>query len=234
MIYTRKEAEHIVSVSSFVLERKTLMKYTTPDEKENIETLKQEISLAALNKIADVLKDPMIMSLMKKLIKYDEYTFIHSISVAEKSYKIGMTLDMNDDEMQDLLYASILHDVGKMFIPAEILNSNKKLNNYEFDVIKMHAEIGADYIKKLRVFSDRVVEAIRYHHEDYNGLGYYGLKGKEISIFARIIRIADTFSAMTDNRCYHKGKLPQIVIEEMKSFDSIDKALFEKAAKIMR
>lgn len=179
--------------------------------------------------ISESLKDPMILNLLKQLEKYDSYTFKHCIAVAEKSYELGIQSKLDSEDMQDLIYAALLHDIGKIFIDKNILNKEGKLTDLEYEIIKMHAEIGADYIKQKKCFHTDVIDGIRYHHENYNGTGYYGLKGEEIPFLSRIIRIADTYSAMIDKRCYHDGKIGTLVLKEMAEFKSLDKKLFSIA-----
>lgn len=132
----------------------------------------------------------------------DVYTLGHSERVQRYSMRIGGKLKLSEKKMDILYLASILHDIGKVKVPIEILKSGKKLNKYEFSEMKRHPIYGAYLLGSFRYVSG-VQEAIRHHHERFDGKGYPdGLKGNQIPLYSRIISVCDAFDAMTSNRSY--------------------------------
>lgn len=130
----------------------------------------------------------------------DEYTFQHSMSVADYAKMIGKAIRYEDIEILDT--AARLHDIGKISIPTDILNKPGKLTEEEYDLVKKHTTHGAKLIAKIEYF-DKVSLGVKYHHERYDGTGYpEGLKGDEIPLIAQIISLADVYDALTSDRSY--------------------------------
>ncbi len=141
----------------------------------------------------------------------DRYTHGHSRRVAEYSEMIAEISGKPDNECRDIYLAGLLHDVGKIGIPDEIINKNGRLTDEEFAVIKTHPAIGAEILKKINI-APYISIGAHYHHERYDGSGYpEGLKGEEIPEIARIIAVADAYDAMTSKRSY-RDALPQEVV----------------------
>lgn len=141
----------------------------------------------------------------------DKYTNGHSERVAEYSRMIAERCGMTEQEQEDIYYIGLLHDIGKIGVPDEIINKTSRLDDEEYDIIKTHPMIGAEILEKMSELPDIAVGA-RYHHERYDGKGYpESLKGEEIPIIARIIGVADAYDAMTSNRSYREV-LPQSVV----------------------
>ncbi|MCR4591133.1 MAG: HD-GYP domain-containing protein [Lachnospiraceae bacterium] len=143
----------------------------------------------------------------------DTYTNGHSRRVAEYSVKIAKKAGKSEAECNRIYFAALLHDVGKIGVPIEILTKNGKLTTEEFEQIKQHPVIGGQILSSIRN-SPWLSTAARYHHERYNGKGYpEGLKGEDIPEIARIIAVADAYDAMTSNRSYRKA-IPQHIVRE--------------------
>ncbi len=104
-----------------------------------------------------------------------------------------------------LEYAALMHDVGKLAVPEAILNKPSSLDEYEWKVMKTHPDAGVKMLAPIKSF-DVIAPWIKYHHERIDGTGYYGLKGKEIPLEARIICVADSYSAITMRRAYKDAK----------------------------
>ncbi|MCX7771444.1 MAG: HD-GYP domain-containing protein, partial [Proteobacteria bacterium] len=133
------------------------------------------------------------------------YTRGHCQRVMEISCEIAKQMGFDEDEIEDLRYAAILHDIGKIGISANILNKTGKLTEEEYNEIKKHPLIAYNILKDVK-FIKKGLDAILQHHERYDGKGYpNGLDGKQLSIFGRILCIADAFDAMTSDRPYRKG-----------------------------
>lgn len=151
----------------------------------------------------------------------DTYTAGHSKRVADIACKISRELEYNDSQIKCIELAALFHDIGKIGVPDNILNKPGKLDDEEFEKIKIHSLLGYNILKNIE-FLSAALPAILYHHERPDGKGYpEGLKGDEIPIEAAIIAIADTYDAMTSDRPYRKALSHEFAIEEMKKKSGI-------------
>ncbi len=141
----------------------------------------------------------------------DSYTKGHSVRVAEYSALIARELSWNEEDVQNLKYIALLHDIGKVGIPDNILNKPGKLTDTEFNIIRSHTTLAGDILKDIQTIND-VDAGAKYHHERYDGKGYpAGLVGDNIPVVARIIGIADAYDAMNTKRVY-RDALPKKTI----------------------
>ena len=141
----------------------------------------------------------------------DEYTKGHSVRVAKYSKMLAERLGLNDEDCESVYYMALLHDIGKIGVPNEIINSKSKMTDEEYAIMKTHPGIGSDILEEIKSRPDLMIGA-RWHHERYDGKGYPDQKaGEDIPYFARIISVADSYDAMTSNRSYRKF-LPQDVV----------------------
>ncbi|MCR5288670.1 MAG: HD-GYP domain-containing protein [Treponema sp.] len=146
----------------------------------------------------------------------DTYTSGHSERVALYAKEITTRLALPKDEQEIVYYAGLLHDVGKIGIPDNVLQNNTKLSDNEYELIKQHSAIG-DQIFKDFTYLPGIATIIRHHHERFDGTGYPDhLKGNGIPLFSRIISIADAVDAMTTTRCYRKSLSLEVVREQLK------------------
>lgn len=149
-----------------------------------------------------------------ELKSYDEYTYIHCLDTGIMACFLGKSLGYKGEKLKELSVSGVLHDIGKIKIPSEIINKKGKLTEEEFKDLKLHPKYGKEIIEKYDTFSDDILRGICEHHEKYDGTGYIaGLKGKEISEFARIISICDVFTAVSANRSYRKRFNPNEAYE---------------------
>lgn len=145
---------------------------------------------------------PALQALISLINAKDRYTFGHSERVMTYSLSLAEKLQLPQEEMDKLRYAAALHDIGKIRIDTSILNKPTTLNEEERAIIQNHTVWGAQLVETLPAFEE-IVPLIRSHHENYDGSGYpYGLKGEEIPFLSRILRIADSFDAITTTRPY--------------------------------
>ena len=143
----------------------------------------------------------------------DPYTKGHSSRVAEYSRKIAELAGKDEQDCEEVYYAALLHDVGKIGISRSILNKTDKLTDEEYQVIKEHPNIGAQILSSISE-SPYLSIGAKSHHERYDGRGYpEGLKGEDIPEIARIIAVADAYDAMTSSRSY-RGTIPQQLVRE--------------------
>ena len=154
----------------------------------------------------------------------DHYTFSHCNNVTYYATKLARYLGMNEDVVEIIRQSALLHDVGKIGIPEDILNKPGGLTQEEYEIIKGHVEASIDIIRHLPSL-DYVIPAVIGHHERFDGKGYpRRIAGEDIPATARVLCIADSFDAMTSKRCYKKafslGKARNILLEEAgKQFD---------------
>lgn len=170
-----------------------------------------------------------LLDMMLCIRSYDDITYAHSMNVALICNIIGKWLKLPEDDLMVLVTAGLLHDIGKLKIPPEIIKKPGRLTNEEFSIIRQHPGYGYD-ILKTKNLDPRIVYAALQHHERYNGMGYPDkLSGSEIDFFASIVAVADVYDAMTSNRSYRKGICPFEVLEQMeREKDSYEPVVLHK------
>ena len=157
----------------------------------------------------------VIETLVGTIDAKDKYTNGHSLRVARYSWEIAQRLGKSQEEQDNIYYAGLLHDIGKIGVPDEIINKTSRLNDDEYSIIKTHPELGYELLKNLSEIKDIAVGAYG-HHERYDGKGYpRGLKGDENPETARIISVADAYDAMTSNRSYRSAMTQEKVRSEL-------------------
>jgi putative nucleotidyltransferase with HDIG domain len=145
----------------------------------------------------------------------DPYTAGHQLRVAELACAIGRELNLDEDAIYGLRMASVLHDLGKITVPAEILTRPGQLNELEYGIIKNHVQAGYDIIKKIE-FPWPLAEIVMQHHERIDGSGYpRGLVGDEIMLEAKILAVADVFETIASHRPYRPSLGINRAIEEL-------------------
>ena len=159
--------------------------------------------------------DRMNMSIIRALASTidakDSYTSGHSQRVADYSLAIAKRMGKSKEEQKIIYYAALLHDVGKIRVPEEIINKPSKLTEEEFNQIRIHPVSGYHILKDIHE-DVRIAYGAKYHHERFNGKGYpNGLEGENIPEIARIIGVADAYDAMASNRSY-RNALPQSIV----------------------
>lgn len=167
-----------------------------------------------------------INAIIEALDAKDSFTLGRSRRVTFLALKMVKYFNLPMVEMGKLELAGLLHDIGMIGVPEDILNKTEALTSEEFEVIKRHVNHGVKILEDIKQLKD-VVEIIKYHHERFDGNGYpYGLKGDEIPLNAKIISIADTYDGLVSNRSYREGlshEQAMKMIEEQsgKQFDPI-------------
>jgi HD-GYP domain-containing protein (c-di-GMP phosphodiesterase class II) len=173
-------------------------------EKEDLPKAISDVKDAAEVIMDNVLHDDKAFLSLVKASSYDYYTYTHCINVAIYSIGIGRFIGLSHEELRALAYGAALHDVGKSRISQDVLNKEGKLSDDEFNHIKQHAAFGFDILfETTGEVDERVLSAVRHHHEKLDGSGYPdGIKGSNISTFAKIVAVADVFDALNTKRCY--------------------------------
>ncbi|MBO8154756.1 MAG: HD-GYP domain-containing protein, partial [Thermovirga sp.] len=145
---------------------------------------------------------PMVKVLVKVVESKDSYTANHQSRVAELASAIAEEMGLPMARIEGLRLASMVHDIGKIQIPSEILNKPGKLSDIEFELIKTHVTAGYDILKNVD-FPWPIARIVLEHHERVNGSGYpNGLTGKELLLESKILAVADVVEAMSNNRPY--------------------------------
>lgn len=166
------------------------------ERKRTAEELQQ-----SLEKLKRILEET-VNALASAVETRDPYTAGHQNRVAHLACTIGRELGFSEERLEGIHIASIIHDVGKMYIPAEILSRPGRLTEIEFDIIKTHPQIGYDILKTIE-FSWPVAEIVHQHHERMDGSGYpAGLPGEEMLLESKILAVADVVEAMASHRPY--------------------------------
>lgn len=147
----------------------------------------------------------------------DSYTSGHSQRLAELAVKIGQALGCEDEELVDIRWGALLHDIGKIGVPDDILRKPSSLESHEMEIMRQHPEIGARIVERVKNLA-AVAPIIRAHQERFDGSGYPdGLQADAIPKIARIISVADAYVAMTDERVYRKARSHQAALAEIQS-----------------
>jgi len=153
-----------------------------------------------------------ILTLANAIDARDPYTYRHSNNVTKYAIRIAQEMRLPKQEIENIRYAGLLHDIGKIGIKDGILIKSEKLTEEEYAEIKLHPLKGEEIIKSLP-FLHKVTKIIRHHHERFDGKGYPDcIMGENIELGARILALADAFDAMTTKRTYHDA----LILEEAK------------------
>jgi HD-GYP domain-containing protein (c-di-GMP phosphodiesterase class II) len=192
----------------------------TRQDAELMEGMTSQIAIALENaklyKAMNEMFVDSIKSLANAIDAKDPYTNGHSRRVTEYSLRTGRALGLSEEQLEKLEYMAVLHDVGKIGIKDAILNKQAQLDNDEFAVMKSHTLIGAKILEEMKSLKELSTGA-RYHHEKFDGTGYYErISGENIPFEARIIAVADTYDAMTTDRPYRKGLEHEVAVNELK------------------
>jgi diguanylate cyclase (GGDEF)-like protein len=159
----------------------------------------------------------VLQGLVLAIDRKDRYTKLHSEDVAAYALYLADRLGMSEEMQASLRIAALLHDVGKIGIPDDILRKPGRLTPYEYEIVKQHVALG-DLIVRDVPDVEHIREGVRYHHERWDGQGYMvGLAGKNIPAIARILAVADAYSAMTTSRPYRKAIPEELALDELRA-----------------
>ncbi len=166
-------------------------------------------------KLQGELQKDVILTLIRLMEIFDPYTEGHSEYVAEHSSDLAQLLGFSKDKVKLLYWSGLLHDIGKVGIPRNVLNKPGRLTDEEYDLIKQHPVFGYELLTASKKLKDLAI-IVRHHHERYDGKGYPdGLKGEDIPFESRIITVVDSWHAMRSDRVYRKGLSFKIAREEI-------------------
>ncbi|MCB0064423.1 MAG: HD-GYP domain-containing protein [Caldilineaceae bacterium] len=171
--------------------------------------------LVGANEEIQRLNDELFLTLAKIFDARDPYVGSHAAQVATYAVAIAQEMDLPPERVEIVRQSAYLHDIGKIAIPEAILHKPEKLTDAEYEFIKKHAEIGADFISTSHGLR-HLAPFIRHHHERWDGRGYPdGLAGHEIPLEARILNVCDSIEAMASDRPYHKAMSTEQIVGEV-------------------
>lgn len=206
---TRKEAIEIIEQAFAVVSNE---KELTKDFVFN--GLGKKFSFVVRDILQQVKNHKDVISLLTDVYSYDNYIFTHSLNVTIYTLALGMELKLSYKQLEEIGMGAMLHDVGKMLIPYDILSKPAKLTDEEYEVIKRHSEDGFSLLRHVPNIPLTAAHCAFQHHERLDGSGYpRGLVGNDIHFYSRILAITDVYDAVTSNRVYRKAMLPHEGLE---------------------
>lgn len=206
--------DSLSTVKSFMVEAKLGHPLEEEEVKETVDLL-----------LGQVFDEVDIFKQLRMMKDKDNYLFTHSVNVSLLSILIARWLKYPENVIKDVGVAGLLHDMGKLFVPSEILAKPGKLTPEEFEQIKQHAMLGYNIVAQMDWISPAISEAVLLHHERMDGSGYpTGAQGDGISLYARIIAVADIYDAITSDRIYSTKEPPYRAAEVLweDSFGKLD------------
>lgn len=171
---------------------------------------------------------------MARLKTSDDYTYMHSVAVCALMISLARQLGLDDESVSEAGLAGLMHDIGKMAIPAEILSKPGKLTDAEFAIVKTHPVEGEKILSMGAGISEVARDVCLHHHEKVNGSGYpHQLKSGQISRFAKMAAVCDVYDAVTSERPYNKGWEPAEAIRKMAEWSTwhFDEVIFQAFVK---
>ena len=183
---------------------------------------------------ASVLRNPNALISLARLKNSDEYTYMHSVAVCALMIALARQLGLAEEQVREAGMAGLLHDIGKMMIPDDILNKPGKLTDSEFDTVRSHPLAGGKILMDSQQVSAMVLDVCLHHHEKVDGSGYpHRLKGDQISLFAKMGAVCDVYDAITSDRPYKNGWDPAESIRKMAEWckGHFDDAVFKAFVK---
>jgi putative nucleotidyltransferase with HDIG domain len=165
---------------------------------------------------ASVLRNPGALLSLGRIKQADTYTFQHCVSVCALLVSFSHAMGLDAASVQEAGLGGLLHDVGKMRVPTEVLNKPGRLTEEEFTIMKSHAAVSRELLVGIPGISETVIRIASEHHEKMGGCGYpFGLTSDQISQPGRMAAIVDVYDALTSNRVYHKGMEPSDALKKL-------------------
>ncbi len=182
---------------------------------------KKPIALEQFEAVADgmldsVLRNHNALTCLGRIREKDSYLMEHSVNLAVLMSVFGKSLGLDRKTMQQVAVGAMLHDIGKIMIPDEILHKPGKLTEKEFEIMKLHARFSRELLEKTEGMPRLAVTVAAQHHEKMDGSGYpEGLCGHQISPYGRMAAVVDVYDAITADRVYHKGMMPSVALKKL-------------------
>lgn len=187
--------------------------------------------------VTGLVNTPDISVALDALKGHHNYSFVHSLKVSAFMTIFGSHIDIKDKELEVLAQAGLIHDIGKMLTPPDILDKPSQLDEDEWEIMRKHPADGAEFLRQMYVNTPEIARVSEAHHERIDGTGYpHGLKGGQIDEISLIGAIADVYSALTDKRSY-KPSMPAaraLAIMEQMAGTHLEPKLVKRFSEIVR
>jgi putative nucleotidyltransferase with HDIG domain len=208
--------EELIRAREIIKESKKTIHNIMDDVKHGKQIEMEQVE-KIVEKIADSIfqnKDALIS--LGRIKHKDEYTYMHSLSVCALMISFAEHLNLDYKTIKAVGIGGLLHDIGKVKVPIEILNKNGALSEEEFNIIKEHVKDGCSILERCTSIDDISMYVAAHHHERLNGTGYPdSLAGDEISIFGQMSAVADVYDALSSDRCYKKKIIPTEALRKL-------------------
>jgi len=181
----------------------------------------QPIEVDSFESVADgmldsVLRNHNALCCLGRIREKDSYLMEHSVNLAVLMSVFGKSLELDRSVMKPIAIGAMLHDIGKILVPDDVLHKPAKLTDAEFEIIKQHAQYSRELLEKTKGMPELAITVAAQHHEKMDGTGYpLGLKGCDISPFGRMAAIVDVYDAITADRVYHRGMPPTAALKKL-------------------
>lgn len=204
-VHVRFESE--ISVAKNIHTQATHVVHNMYDDVRMGKSINTEGAKATVSSVVDsIIRNPDAQVWLTQLKDKDEYTAIHSLNVCILSLAFGRHLGFSREMLNELGLGALLHDLGKIRVPAQVLNKPGKLTSDEFKLMRLHPVYGKEILTTTKGLSSNVIDIAYTHHERMNGSGYpHGLSADQISLYGRMVAIVDIYDAITSQRVYHHG-----------------------------
>ena len=234
--YLESNLQNILSDEKILPEEKAKIVYGTAStmihdvfEEPGLKNIERSKTFA-YNMVDYILRDDRAANNLLKITSHDYYTYTHSVNVATIGSLFARNIGLNEKDLKSFCTGMLLHDLGKTKIRSDIINKKGPLTEAEFEMIKMHPEIGAKILKESGCsFNDEYIVVLQ-HHENCDGSGYpYGLKKNEIHYVARLVQIIDIYDALTTRRSYSPPQKPFGALKFIKTemYNAVDQAMLK-------
>lgn len=243
------ECSIMTRVSDFetAVMKDTILKSTRNDAKEAVRQCMEKVVVRSqvdmdrlylvVNQIIDeIFSNEVVTMNLSQLREVDHYIFEHSVNVCILSLITGIYMGFNKVRLVELGIGALLHDIGKILVPQDVLNKPDQLDDDEFGILKLHTMRGYEALKHTKQFSEASLEAILSHHERCDGNGYPMRKTKDnLHVYAKIVSVADVFDAVTADKVYRKKEDPYramyYIIDELDT--KFDREIVKKFLKVV-
>ena len=190
-----------------------ILDFIAYDWEERNKDLEQNFrQILKINKRLDQHHRGALTALARAIDAKSEWTAGHSERVTQLALRLGRVLGLKEDELENLYRGGLLHDIGKIGTPAQLIDKNSRLTDQEYSVMREHPRTGHRILEPIEVFAD-LLPIVAQHHEKFDGSCYpNGLAGEAINFSARIVAVADVFDALSSDRPYRAGMEPDQVL----------------------
>jgi len=208
--------EEIIRAKEIKREARTIVHDLMEDVRLGKQLEMKKVDIVVTKMVDSVLRNKDALSALGRIRKVDEYTFMHSVSVGVLMITFGRYLGFDYELLRSVGIGGMLHDMGKVMVPGELLLKKGRLSDHEMLLVKKHVEHSHSILHQAPGINDISVSVAAHHHERLDGTGYPNkLKGEDISIFGQMSAIVDVYDALTSDRCYQRGILPTLALKKL-------------------